>query len=110
MGAIREYDYSHKEDNPKLFEIIKNASGEDVPEDNKERGKNCHITEDWDVDSYMEPEINRFVNWIEEVTNSELWNLWGVLYYDKGEINWHSHQASTNGHHTLICLLCECTR
>ena len=95
MGAIREFDYPHKEDNLKLLEIVKNASGEDVPEDNKERGENCHITEDWDVESSMEPEISRFVNWIEEVTESELWNLWGVFYYDKGGIQWHSHQAKS---------------
>ena len=101
MSEIREYDYPHKEDNLKLLELVKNASGEDIPETNRERGENCHITEDWDVDSFVEPDISKFVKWIEEVTDSVLWNIWGVLYYNEGEINWHNHQATMGITHSF---------
>ena len=103
MSEIREYDYPHKEDNPKLLELIKNTSGKYIPESNRERGDNCHITEDWIEDYFHKhSEVNNFVKWLEVTTEQKVENSGGVLYYDNGGIKWHSHHPNDDVSHSFV--------
>ena len=79
---VREYDYPHKEDNPKLLQFIKSMSGKDIQDSYRDRSENCHITENWN--SYDYPEVSKFVSWLEKMTEKKISTIWGVLYNDGG--------------------------
>ena len=49
MGAVIEYKYPDYDFyNRRLLELIANTAGDNIAEPNRERGENCHITENWD--------------------------------------------------------------
>ena len=104
MGAVKEYKYPDYDFyNRRLIELIANTAGDDIAESNRERGENCHITEDWDpMFLYDHQEVGDFVNWLEETTEKKLLNIWGVLYYDNGGIKWHSHHSEKDVTHSFV--------
>ncbi len=102
MGAVREWVYPNaKKDNQMLLGIIKNTKGDDIPEPNRERGINCHITEDWHEWDWV-PEVTDFIAWLEEVTEMEVDDLWGVHYENQGAIKWHSHHSLSGSTHSFV--------
>ena len=101
MGAVREWVYPNaNRDNQMFLEIIKNTKGDNAPKPNKERGINCHITNDWSEWDKV-PQIMNFITWLEEVTELKLDDIWGVHYEDQGAIKWHNHHNFSGCTHSF---------
>tara|TARA_B100001287_G_scaffold260880_1_gene249370 strand:+ start:78 stop:545 length:468 start_codon:yes stop_codon:yes gene_type:complete len=88
MREIKEYEYPHQKDKNELMSVILNSTSP-IPESYKERSENCHIAEE--IES--SPVVQKFINWIEETTNTKLKDIWGVWYNDGGGIKWHTHKG-----------------
>ena len=86
MREIKEYEYPYQEDNSQLMVAILNSTAP-IPESYEERSENCHIAQQ--IQSSQA--VQKFVNWIEETTDTKLKDIWGVWYQDGGGIKWHSH-------------------
>ena len=86
MREIKEYAYPYQEDNTELMGAILNVTSP-VAESYAERSENCHIVKG--IESSLA--VQRFIKWIEETTDTILEDIWGVWYYDVGDIKWHSH-------------------
>ena len=90
MNSIR-YPY-HIESKDELYRIVK-----DTPE-NLLKGRayndvvNSHMT-DWNRIQKHQI-VSKFIEWIEEETNCEMINIWGVLYSDQGGSNSHNHKGA----------------
>jgi len=88
MREIKEYEYPFQKDNSELEVEILNATAP-VPDSYLERSEHCHIAQ-W----YSYPQkIIKFINWIEETTDTKVKDLWGVWYRDDGGIKWHTHKG-----------------
>ena len=88
MREIKEYEYPFQKDNSELEVEILNATAP-VPDSYLERSQHCHIAQ-W----YSYPQkIIKFINWIEETTDTKVKDLWGVWYRDDGGIKWHTHKG-----------------
>ena len=88
MKEIKEYEYPFQKDNTELEVEILNATAP-VPDSYLERSEHCHIAQ-W----YSYPQkIIKFINWIEETTDTKVKDLWGVWYRDDGGIKWHTHKG-----------------
>ena len=88
MREIKEYEYPFQKDNTELEVEILNSTAP-VPDSYLERSEHCHIAK-WF--SYPQ-KIRKFINWIEETTDSKVKDLWGVRYRDDGGIKWHTHKG-----------------
>jgi len=86
MREIKEYAYPYQEDNGELMVTILNSTAP-IPESYEERSENCHIAQQ--IQSSQA--VQKFVNWLEEITDTKLKDIWGVWYKDGGGIKWHSH-------------------
>tara|TARA_B100000035_G_scaffold215824_1_gene184931 strand:+ start:403 stop:888 length:486 start_codon:yes stop_codon:yes gene_type:complete len=91
MKEIKVYQYPHQKDNIELETEIFNSIdlGLDVYPESIDR---CHMAR-WSQPPQV---IQRFVDWLEETTDSELESIWGVWYLDGGGIEWHSHASEDN--------------
>ena len=88
MREIREYAYPYQKDKNELVTTILNSTSP-IPESYKERSENCHISEELE----SSPVVQKFINWIEETTNTKLKDIWGVWYHNDGGIKWHTHKG-----------------
>ena len=97
MREIKEYEYPFQKDNTELEVEILNATAP-VPDSYLERSENCHIAQ-W----YSYPQkIRKFIEWIEETTDSKLESLWGVWYRDGGGIKWHAHNSEEDIKYSFV--------
>tara|TARA_B100000925_G_scaffold90965_1_gene65952 strand:- start:459 stop:932 length:474 start_codon:yes stop_codon:yes gene_type:complete len=97
MREIKEYSYPYQEDKDELEVEILNATAP-VPDTYLERSEHCHIAK-WH--SYPQ-KIRKFIEWIEEITESKLGNLWGVWYRDGGGIKWHAHDSEEDIKYSFV--------
>ena len=89
MREIKEYEYPYQEDNSELKVAILNSQPT-TTESYIERSDNCHIATG--VESSQA--VQKFINWIEETTDTKLETIWGVWYRDGGGIKWHTHKGN----------------
>ena len=88
MSEIREYEYPYQSDNSEMITAILNAT-ESAPDSYYATSENCHITKG--IESSRA--VQKFINWIQETTNTKLETVWGVWYRDGGGIQWHAHNG-----------------
>ena len=87
-----EYTYPHHgEDKESLFSIVADAIGDELPQYILDESPGCHVT-NWNIIA-EHLEVQKFIKWLEETTNAELYNIWGLLYGDQGSVKWHSHKS-----------------
>ena len=97
MREIKEYEYPYQEDNSELKVAILN-SYPTTTESYIERSDNCHIATG--VESSQS--VQKFINWIEETTDTKLETIWGVWYHDGGGIKWHSHNSEDDIKYSFV--------
>lgn len=97
MGEIKEYEYPYQEDNSELMVSILNSTAP-VPDSYHERSENCHIAKG--IESSRA--VQKFINWIEKTTDTNLESIWGVWYRDGGGIKWHSHNSEEDIKYSFV--------
>ena len=98
MASIREYDYKYKEDNVELEALVSNESTAPVPDSYHELTEHCHII----LWNQYPQKIKKFIEWIEETTEAEVENIWGVLYNDGGGVKWHAHNSEKDIKYSFV--------
>ncbi len=90
---MEQYTYPHHaEDKEKLFGIVADDAGDNLPEYIcRDVSPCCHVT---NFDIIAEKfEVQKFIKWLEETTNAKLYNIWGIIYGDQGGVKFHTHKS-----------------
>lgn len=97
IEEIGVYKYPFQDDNDELEEEILNPTSP-IPDSYLMYSENCHLAK-WHP---IPQKTTKFIEWIEETTNSKVANIWGVWYHDGGGIRWHTHSAEDNIKYSFV--------
>lgn len=97
MEEVKVHRYPFEDDNDELEEEILNPTAS-IPDSYLRDSENCQITR-WHT---IPQKTKKFVEWIEETTNSKVEDIWGVWYHDGGGIKWHTHMSKDDIKYSFV--------